>query len=148
MVLISGVAGSNGALWHNNRRFTLRQLRELGMGKSRLVDGVQHQALKLRESLAKQAGKPGKIPHQLYVSIVNVIWHMVASEWGMGRIGVVGTLVALWKTKGLGLVCREVYCLSKVSVNTSHQMCIDDRYLTNVFIEHWLSFIIFSDAQF
>ena len=73
----------------------MRQLRDLGMGKSRMVDAVQYQALQLRDSLAKQAGKPGEIPHQLYVSIVNVIWQMVASEWGLGRIWIMGTMIGL-----------------------------------------------------
>ena len=70
----------------------MRLLRDLGMGKSKMVDAVQHQALKLRESLAEVAGKPGEIPHQLFVSITNVIWQMVASEWGLGRIWVMETL--------------------------------------------------------
>ncbi|XP_063867797.1 cytochrome P450 2L1-like [Scylla paramamosain] len=75
-----GVATSNGLLWHNNRRFTLRQLRDLGMGKSSMVGAVQHQGLKLRETIAEKAGTPGMIPHQLHVTVLNVIWHMVASR--------------------------------------------------------------------
>lgn len=75
-----GIGSSSGALWHRNRRFTLRQLRDLGMGKSRLVEVVQQQTLKLRESLSINAGTPGRIPHQLFVTIINVIWQMVASR--------------------------------------------------------------------
>ena len=78
--LPSGIGSSSGVLWHNNRRFTLRQLRDLGMGKSRLVEVVQQQTLKLREDLSIKAGTPGKIPHQLFVTIINVIWQMVASK--------------------------------------------------------------------
>lgn len=74
-----GIGSSSGALWHNNRRFTLRQLRDLGMGKSRLVEVVQEQTLKLREALSINAGTPGRIPHQLMVTVINVIWQMVAS---------------------------------------------------------------------
>ena len=59
----------------------MRQLRDLGMGKSSLVDAVQQQCLKLRETLAEGAGTPGMIPHQLHVTVLNVIWHMVASAW-------------------------------------------------------------------
>ncbi|XP_045128278.1 cytochrome P450 2L1-like isoform X2 [Portunus trituberculatus] len=75
-----GIASSNGLFWHNNRRFTMRQLRDLGMGKSSLVGAVQHQALKLRKTLAEVVGTPVMIPHQLHVSVLNVIWHMVASR--------------------------------------------------------------------
>ncbi|XP_050695435.1 cytochrome P450 2L1-like [Eriocheir sinensis] len=77
---IKGIASSNGLLWHNNRRFTLRQLRDLGMGKSKLVEAIQHQALQFRKSIAKQAGKAAPIPHDLHVAVVNVIWQMVASK--------------------------------------------------------------------
>ncbi|XP_050695430.1 cytochrome P450 2L1-like isoform X1 [Eriocheir sinensis] len=75
-----GIGSSNGLLWHNNRRFTLRQLRDLGMGKSKLVETIQHQALEFRKSIAKQAGKAAPIPHDLHVAVVNVIWQMVASK--------------------------------------------------------------------
>ena len=92
---LSGIEPSNGALWHNNRRFVIRQLRDLGMGKSKLVEAVQEQALKLRECLAKDAGTPGEIPHQLHVTIINVIWQMVASEWRLSRKVVVGMLIRL-----------------------------------------------------
>ncbi|KAG0716064.1 Cytochrome P450 2L1 [Chionoecetes opilio] len=75
-----GIGSSNGTLWHNNRRFALRQLRDLGMGKSKLVETVQQQTLILRETLAKTAGTPGEMPHQLHVSIINIIWQMVANR--------------------------------------------------------------------
>ena len=65
------------------------------MGKSKMVETVQEQALKLRESLAKEAGTPGVIPHQLYVTITNVIWQMVASEWRLDRKWVVRMLIGL-----------------------------------------------------
>ncbi|KAG0711433.1 Cytochrome P450 2L1 [Chionoecetes opilio] len=75
-----GVVGSNGALWHNNRRFSLRQLRDLGMGKSRLVDAVQRQAAWLAGVLAKQAGRPAPVPHALKIAIVNVLWQLVGGR--------------------------------------------------------------------
>lgn len=72
-----GLAGSNGLQWHNNRRFSLRQLRDMGMGKSKIVGAVQKQAKLLVEELKGQADKPAPIPHALNVTIVNVIFQMV-----------------------------------------------------------------------
>ena len=72
--------GSNGLLWHNNRRFALRQLRDLGMGKSKLVEAVHTQATILVEELRKQTGRPARIPHALAVAVVNIIWQMVGSK--------------------------------------------------------------------
>lgn len=76
----TGVVSSNGARWHHNRRFTLRQLRDLGMGKSRLVDAVHKQAVMLVEELKKQAGRPAPLPHAMNIAIVNIIWEMIAGE--------------------------------------------------------------------
>lgn len=77
----SGVVSSNDLTWHNNRRFTLRQLRDLGMGKSKLVGAVHTQAEMLIEEFKKQAGKAEKVPHAVNVAVVNIIWQMVASKW-------------------------------------------------------------------
>ncbi|XP_050734563.1 cytochrome P450 2L1-like [Eriocheir sinensis] len=77
---VLGVVGTNGDAWVNNRRFSLRQLRDLGMGKSRLVDAVQRQATWLVEVFKKQAGKAAPVPYALRVAIVNVIWQLVAGK--------------------------------------------------------------------
>nr|XP_027231755.1 cytochrome P450 2L1-like [Penaeus vannamei] len=76
----SGVVGSSGATWHANRRFTLRQLRDLGMGKSRMVSVVQREAQCLAEELGKQAGRAAPVPHALTVCVLNVLWQLVASK--------------------------------------------------------------------
>ncbi|ROT68374.1 Cytochrome P450 2L1 [Penaeus vannamei] len=75
-----GVIGSNGNIWHTNRRFSLRQLRDQGMGKSSLVSAIQKQARELVEALKGQASKPERIPRDLRVAVINIIWHMVASK--------------------------------------------------------------------
>ncbi|KAK4290284.1 hypothetical protein Pmani_036800 [Petrolisthes manimaculis] len=77
---IRGLVNSNEDLWHNNRRFTLRQLRDLGMGKSMLVSVVQSQASLLVEELKKQTGRPAPIPNAITLAIINVIWHMVTGK--------------------------------------------------------------------
>ncbi|XP_045136590.1 cytochrome P450 2L1-like isoform X2 [Portunus trituberculatus] len=74
-----GVLGSNGLLWQNNRRFALRQLRDLGMGKSKLVAAVHTQAAMMVEEFEKQAGRPACIPHAMSVAVVNIIWQMVGN---------------------------------------------------------------------
>ncbi|KAK3870138.1 hypothetical protein Pcinc_024594 [Petrolisthes cinctipes] len=75
-----GLVQSNGEHWHNNRRFTLRQLRDLGMGKSKLVSAVQSQSSLLVQEFKKQAGRPAPIPNTLSLAIINVIWHMVSGK--------------------------------------------------------------------
>ncbi|XP_047471897.1 cytochrome P450 2L1-like [Penaeus chinensis] len=75
-----GVVGSNGIHWHTNRRFTLRQLKDQGMGKSMLVSGIHEQAEMLIGKLREQAGKQKPVPYAIRVAVVNVIWHMVAGK--------------------------------------------------------------------
>lgn len=76
----TGVVSSNGVRWNHNRRFTLRQLRDLGMGKSKLVGAVHNQAIMLVEELKKQAGQPAPLSHAMYIAVVNIIWQMIAGE--------------------------------------------------------------------
>lgn len=76
-----GVVSSNNLIWHNNRRFSLRQLRDLGMGKSKLVDAVQSRAMWLVENFSKTAGKgTTSISLPLKVAITNVIWQLVGGK--------------------------------------------------------------------
>merc|ERR1719167_1131029 len=60
-----GVLSSSGKIWHDNRRFTLRQLRELGMGKSKMVTAVQEQAQLLVGVLARQSDKVAPVSDAL-----------------------------------------------------------------------------------
>lgn len=76
-----GIIISNGQIWQNNRRFTLRHLRDLGMGKTRLEEAIQHEAVCLVEDFARHAGRPGPLPWSINVAVLNVIWQMVASRW-------------------------------------------------------------------
>ncbi|XP_064122206.1 cytochrome P450 2L1-like [Macrobrachium nipponense] len=75
-----GISGSSGGIWHTNRRFILRQLRDLGMGKSRLVDAVQEQAEILVEALKEQEGQARPIAEALNFVIMNIIWKMTANK--------------------------------------------------------------------
>ncbi|XP_066949308.1 cytochrome P450 2L1-like [Macrobrachium rosenbergii] len=75
-----GIAGSSGGIWHTNRRFILRQLRDLGMGKSLLAEAVQEQAKILVEALKEQEGKAQPVAEALNFVIMNIIWKMTANK--------------------------------------------------------------------
>ncbi|XP_047486302.1 cytochrome P450 2L1-like [Penaeus chinensis] len=76
----TGVINTNGLLWQNNRRFALRHLRDLGMGKTRLEEAIQHEAVCLVEDFERHAGRPAPLPWSINVAVLNVIWQMVASR--------------------------------------------------------------------
>ncbi|KAK4324431.1 hypothetical protein Pmani_004929 [Petrolisthes manimaculis] len=77
-----GIIASNDHVWLTNRRFTLKQLRDLGMGKSKLVEAVHTQTRLMLEEFKKQAagGKPMPVPHGLNIAITNIVWQMVAGK--------------------------------------------------------------------
>ncbi|KAB7500703.1 Cytochrome P450 2L1 [Armadillidium nasatum] len=73
-----GLIISNGIHWQNIRRFTLRHLRDLGMGKSKFVSQIHYEAADLIKVMKKQAGIPAPVPKALTPAVSNVIWQMVA----------------------------------------------------------------------
>uniref|UniRef100_A0A0N7ZA00 Cytochrome P450 n=1 Tax=Scylla olivacea TaxID=85551 RepID=A0A0N7ZA00_SCYOL len=122
-----GIVSSSGIIWHNNRRFTLRQLRDLGMGKSSLVGAVQHQGLKLRETIAEKAGTPGMIPHQLNVTVINVIWHMVASAWrvSLGKSLLFCIILPVLSISSILFIKEFDGCFSSLQADSSMQKTKD-----------------------
>ncbi|RXG69894.1 cytochrome P450 2L1, partial [Armadillidium vulgare] len=60
-----GIVISNGIHWQNIRRFTLRHLRDLGMGKSKFVSHIHYEAADLIKVMKKQAGIPAPVPKAL-----------------------------------------------------------------------------------
>jgi len=75
-----GVASSNGHQWQHDRRFVLRNLRNLGMGKSSLEAAINIEAEALVEDLKLYGGKPMKFPNSLKTATLNIIWQMVAGK--------------------------------------------------------------------
>ena len=69
---------SNGAEWLHDRRFMIRNLRNLGMGKTYLEDAMNIEALALVEDLKKYNGEAINYPSSLRTAPLNVIWQMMA----------------------------------------------------------------------
>ncbi|KAF2349594.1 Cytochrome P450 [Trinorchestia longiramus] len=76
---LGGVLGSNGAYWQHDRRFVLRNLRNLGMGKSYLEEAINIEAKALVEDLKKYNGEAINYPDSFRTVALNIIWQMVAS---------------------------------------------------------------------
>ncbi|XP_042205982.1 cytochrome P450 2L1-like isoform X2 [Homarus americanus] len=74
----TGIFASNGVHWRNSRRFALRQMKDLGMGKSSLMDAIQYEATCLVEDFSKHTGHPTVLPRSLDVSVLNVIWRLIS----------------------------------------------------------------------
>ncbi|XP_065352109.1 methyl farnesoate epoxidase-like [Cloeon dipterum] len=82
--LIRGLIFSQGELWREQRRFTLRQLRDLGFGK-RSMEGLIHEEV---NSLILEVGRMAgadwsqsvELNKVLGTSGINVLWHVMAGR--------------------------------------------------------------------
>jgi len=76
-----GVAIVNGAQWQHERRFMLRNLRNLGMGKSALEDAIHIEAEAIVEELKALHGKTvSETPFVFRTAALNMIWQLVAGK--------------------------------------------------------------------
>jgi len=76
-----GVAITNGAQWQHERRFMLRNLRNLGMGKSALEDAIHIEAEAIVEELKALHGKTvSETPFVFRTAALNMIWQLVAGK--------------------------------------------------------------------
>jgi len=75
-----GVVSSNGEQWQHERRFILKNLRNLGMGKTILETAIHVESEALVNDFKRHEGKPLKFPHSLRTVALNIIWQMVAGK--------------------------------------------------------------------
>nr|XP_053646650.1 cytochrome P450 2L1-like [Cherax quadricarinatus] len=94
----SGVILTNGEQWQNARRFLLRNLRDLGMGKSCLEAVIQEEAQMLVNDFRKYDGKEGHLPKSINIAVLNVIWQLVASRRYELDDKEIGSFIALLKS--------------------------------------------------
>ncbi|RXG59146.1 hypothetical protein Avbf_05235 [Armadillidium vulgare] len=98
MSTMNRVLVSNGIHWHNIRKFTLRHLRDLGMGKSKIVSSVQREANELVKVMKKQSGKAAPVPHEISTAIINILWQMRNSRHDQHtRINWFGIMISSFK---------------------------------------------------
>ena len=80
--MFSGIIFAEDTVWKDNRRFLLHNMRNLGMGKTRLEDSIVEEAEMLLEYLeVNNLDGPAEIGYSVNVAVLNVIWQMLASEY-------------------------------------------------------------------
>ena len=75
-----GLAQSNGIYWQEQRRFALRNLRDLGFGKTSMNDLLQEEAMKLCSLLGAKEDMDLDLTTMLNRSIVNAVWFIISGE--------------------------------------------------------------------
>lgn len=76
----SGISFNEGLGWQTHRRFALRQLKDLGLGKSSLESAILQEAQCLVEDFGGHLGRPEPLPWSIHVAVLNVIWKLTADR--------------------------------------------------------------------
>ena len=66
--------------WIHDRRFVLRNLRDLGMGKTYLEQAIHVEAQAIVDDIKSLGEKPINPPRSLRTAVLNIIWQMVAGK--------------------------------------------------------------------
>ena len=76
-----GIIFSQEEEWKEQRRFSMKSLKDLGFGKSSMEDSINGEVEKLINQLkAKHEGKPVDLRGLMNMSIVNALWVLVTGE--------------------------------------------------------------------
>lgn len=78
-----GVVFTDGRSWEQQRKFSLMTLRQLGMGRSGMVAHVEREAAEMVEHfrvLGDGGRRPVHMEHAFDVSVLNVMWALLAGH--------------------------------------------------------------------
>jgi len=82
----NGIINANGHNWENNRRFTLRKLRDIGVFKSSVELFIMEEAHTLLRFFERNAGKPLSGKQVFNGPVVNSLWRIVSGESNSSEI--------------------------------------------------------------
>ena len=75
-----GIFFTRGEAWREQRRFTMRVLRDFGFGKSSMEDTLVNEVDKLCKQIKKSIGDAKDPRLMMNISIVNALWGMFTGE--------------------------------------------------------------------
>jgi len=75
-----GIITTDGYTWSTQRRFALKQLRDLGFGKKNLDDVMVEEIDAVIDELLKHKDQSVEINSTFNTAIINVLWQIVASK--------------------------------------------------------------------
>jgi len=78
--LLLGIVLANGRVWNEQRRFTMRHLREFGFGKTDLESLILDEVTELVNWIKEQNEKPVEIRRRFSLASINILWTMLSGE--------------------------------------------------------------------
>ncbi|KAK7086809.1 hypothetical protein SK128_000310 [Halocaridina rubra] len=76
----AGIVNTSGKVWQNSRRFALKHLINMGMGKNSYESVILNEVISLIKDFENFVGNPGQLPWSINVAVLNVIWRIVADR--------------------------------------------------------------------
>ena len=77
---VQGVLFSDGPIWAEQRRFTLRMLRDFGFGKAKMEELINEEVEVFNEVLASYRGEPIDMAGKLNLPILNALWKITVGQ--------------------------------------------------------------------
>lgn len=75
-----GVVFSDGPMWETQRRFSMKVLRQLGMGRSCMIEHIEREAVAMVEHFRESSGQSIEMDHAFDVPVLNVLWALLAGH--------------------------------------------------------------------
>jgi len=80
---VLGILFSQGKMWQDQRRFALKNLRDLGFGKTDMEGAITREAVKLCRQFDRLSGsdrRPLDITATMNMSVLNALWAIIVGE--------------------------------------------------------------------
>lgn len=75
-----GITCTDGKLWYEHRNFAMKQMRNVGYGRSQMEQQIEHEAEELLQQLDQTQAQPIEPVNLLAQSVLNVLWCLVAGQ--------------------------------------------------------------------
>ena len=76
--MFTGLVASEGQEWVEQRRFSMRHLRDFGFGKSTGEELITNEMKEFIQGLDKNVGKPVSINKSFSVAVLNTLWMIMS----------------------------------------------------------------------
>lgn len=75
-----GVVFSDGDAWDVQRKFSLRILRQMGMGRANMIEHIEHECIEMVDYLKQKSATDCVIEmqHAFDIPVLNILWTLVA----------------------------------------------------------------------
>ncbi|XP_072930634.1 probable cytochrome P450 305a1 [Epargyreus clarus] len=75
-----GITFTDGPVWKEHRQFTVKQLKNVGFGKTTMEKEIQYEMISILQYIKENNNKPINPKNILAMSVMNILWRYMAGE--------------------------------------------------------------------